>query len=62
MTRNQIDKVQANATLTIEQVIEIKNALKTTSISKIARRYKLPYNKVWGISTGMTYSLVGEKI
>jgi len=62
MIRNATNKVQANATLTVEQVIEIKQALKKTSISKIARRYKLPYNTIWNIETGMTYSLIGEKI
>jgi hypothetical protein len=53
-------KVYHNSYLTTEQVINIKKALKTMSISKVAKLFNMPKNNIRNMYLGITYRNVGE--
>ena len=46
--------------LTTEQVIEIKKALKTMPIPKVAKQFNIKKHNIRNIYLGVTYRTVGE--
>lgn len=50
-----MDKVHHNATLTAEQVRQIREALKTKPVSAVMKQFGITRTKVMNILLGITY-------
>ena len=56
----QMNEVYHKIYLSTEQVIAIKQALKTMPISKVAKLFDMPKANIRNIYLGVTYRTVGE--